>query len=228
MPVISGRLVVPVLVCLALLVGIVDARVFMRIRGNTDVIIGSVGGTKVYDSDITVNGLLAKLRVYGFKEASEAVGSELLKRFGLEASAMREGAMVRLPDRFGVAWLFIIPGMTGDVSSAILIEAEASLDSGTPEWIFPELPSPPGFSAEFSAIDKESRFVLCSGTVGLPFSATISIACGLLERDGWVAVTPAKDKVSSILFAKGNNIALICATPRDSGGSSLLVMKSTR
>lgn len=228
MPAFSRAFVFSVGVLLVLQTGMVDARVFMKIRGDADVIVGSVGGTRVYESDIEVNGLSAKLRAYGFKDASETVGAELLKRFGLDASAMREGAMVRLPERFGTSWLFVIPGMTGDVSSAILIEAGDSFESGTPQWIFPELPLPPGFSAEFSAVDKESRFVMSCGSVGLPSSAAISMVCGIFERDGWIAATPAKDKVSSILFAKGDNIALVCATPRDGGGSSLLVMKSKR
>lgn len=205
----------------------VEGRVFMKIRGDADVVMSSGGGLKIYDSDIEVNGHSATLRVYGFKEGSETVGAHLLRRFGLEASAMREGAMVKLPKRFGASWLFVLPGMTGDVSSAILIESREGFASGTPQWVFPELPQPPAFSAEFSAVDKEARFAMCSGISGMPASAALSVMRGILERDGWVTVTPAKDKVSSLLFAKGDNVALVCTIPQESG-SSLLIMKSRR
>ncbi len=214
-------------VTFALLSTPVEARVFMKIRGDADVVMSSGGGSKVYESDIEVNGRSATLRVYGFKEGSEMVGATLLRRFDLDASAMLEGAMVKLPKQFGAAWLFVLPGMTGDVSSAILIESREGFASGTPQWVFPELPQPPGFSAEFSAVDKESRFVMCSGSFGMPASAALSVMRGIFERDGWVTATPAKDKVSSLLFAKGDNVALACTIPQESG-SSLLVMKSRR
>ncbi len=205
----------------------VEGRVFMKIRGDADIVMSSGGGSRIYESNIEVNGRSATLRVYGFKDGSETVGTHLLKRFGLDASAMLEGAMIKLPERFGASWLFVLPGMTGDVSSAILIESREEFASGTPQWVFPELPQPPGFSAEFSAVDKESRFVMCTGSSGMPASAALSVMQGILERDGWMTVTPAKNKVSSLLFAKGDNVALACTTPRESG-SSLLVMKSWR
>ena len=205
----------------------VEARVFMKIRGDADVVMSSGGGSKVYESDIEVNGCSATLRVYSFKEGSETVGAHLLRRFGLDASAMLEGARVKLPKRFGASWFFVLPGMTDDVSSAILIESGEGFASGTPQWVFPELPQPPGFSTEFSATDKESRFVMCSGSSGMPAATTLSVMRGILARDGWVTATPAKDKVSSLLFAKGDNVALACAIPQESG-SSLLVMKSRR
>ncbi len=214
-------------VTLVLLTLPVNGRVFMKIRGDSDVVMNSGGGAKIYESDIEVNGRLATLRVYGFKEGSETVGTHLLKGFGLDAAAMLEGAMIKLPKRFGASWLFVLPGMTGDVSSAILIESSEGFASGAPEWVFPELPQPPGFIAELTAVDKESRFVMCCGHSGMPASAALSGMRGILERDGWVTVTPAKDKVSSLLFEKGDHVALACAIPQESG-SSLLVMKSRR
>lgn len=214
-------------ISVALLTTPVAARVFMKIRGDADVVMSSAGGSTVYESSIEVNGRAATLRTYAFKEGSEAVGPHLLQRFGLDASAMLEGAMVKLPKQYGASWLFVLPGMTDDVSSAILIESKEGFAAGTPQWAFPELPQPPGFTAEFSALDKESRFVMCSGSSAMPESVALSVMRGILERDGWMTVTPAKDKVSSLLFAKGDNVALACAIPQESG-SSLLVMKSRR
>lgn len=227
MPGLSRSSVFLFCIAVALLTTPAEGRVFMKIRGDADVVMSSSGGSTVYESNIEVNGRAATLRVYSFKEGSEAVGAHLLRRFGLDASAMLEGAMVKLPKRYGASWLFLLPGMTDDVSSVILIESAESFASGTPQWAFPELPQPPGFSAEFSAVDKESRFVMCSGSSAMPAPVALSVMRGILERDGWVSATPAKDKVSSLLFAKGDDVALACTIPQESG-SSLLVMKSRR
>lgn len=222
----SQRLLPVALVFLVLCATIAIGRVSMRIRGDANANLASAGGKQVHAADIEVNGQAASLRVFGFEEGSETVGVTLMTRFGLDASTLREGAMFKLPARYGSAWLFLLPGMTGDVASAIFIEAQGTL-AGTPQWLFPSLPQPAGLTLTFSARDKESGMVLCSGHSAQPATVAMSVLRGVLARDGWTPATPASDRVSAVFFVKGANIALISASPQETG-SGLLLMASQR
>lgn len=220
------RLLLVALVFLVLSATITNGRVSMRIWGNANAILASAGGKQVHAADIEVNGESATLRVFGFEEGSETVGATLMTRFGLDASTLREGAMFKLPARYGAAWLFVLPGMTGDVASAIFIEAQGAL-AGTPQWLFPQLGQPAGFTLTFSARDKESNMILCSGRSTMPAMVAMSVLRGVLTRDGWTPATPASDRVSSVFFVKGENIVLVSASPQETG-SGLLLMASQR
>lgn len=211
---------------LALRVPDAVARVSMRIRGDANMILASAGGTQVHAADVEVNGQPATLRVFGFEEGSEAVGSTLMTRFGLDAAAMREGAMLKLPARYGAAWLFVLPGMTGDVASAIFIEARGAV-TASPPWLFPQLPKPAGFTLTFSALDKETGVALCSGRSSMPVEASMAMLRRMLVADGWVAATPASERVTAVFFVKGEDVALVSASPLETG-SGLLLMASRR
>ena len=203
------------------------ADVFLKISGNSGAIVESVGGSQVYAGPVKVNGVEAKIEVYAFKELSETVGRSLLKRFGLDAGQMREGALVKLPPKFGHAWVFILPGMTGDVSSAILIQAESALSAESAPWIFPDLPPPPGFTPEFSVSDGKSRLDLCIGASEMQAGVAMQVMSGVLTRAGWTLATPAGKNLSSALFAHGNDVAAVSVIPRETG-CSVLVMKNSK
>lgn len=203
------------------------ADVFLKISGNSSAVIESVGGSRVYGGPVKVNGVEAKIEVYAFKELSETVGRSLLKRFGLDAGRMREGALVKLPPKFGHAWVFILPGMTGDASSAILIEAESALSVESAQWIFPDIPPPPGFTPEFSVSDAKSRMDLCIGVSETQAGVSMQVMAGVLTRAGWTLATPAGKNLSSALFANGNDVATVSVIPRETG-CSVLVMKSSK
>jgi hypothetical protein len=55
----------------------------------------------------------------------------------------------------------------------------------------------------------------------------MQVVAGQFSRAGWTAATPAADKVSAVLFTRGDDVALVCAVPRESG-SALLIMKRDR
>ena len=221
------RMLQPAIVVLFLLsTTAVVARVSMRIRGDATMILTSAGGTQVHAADIEVNGQPAALRVFGFEDGSETVGATLMTRFGLDASVRREGAMFKLPARYGSAWLFVLPGMTGDVASAIFIEARGAV-TVPPPWLFPQLPQPSGFTLSFSALDKETGVALCSGHSPMPVAASMAMLRQLLVGDGWTAVTPASERVSAVFFVKGEDVALVSASPIETG-CGLLLMASRR
>lgn len=204
-----------------------DARVFMKMSGDPYVVVESAGGTRVYEADIKVNGIDAKLDVYSFKEFSETVGRTLLQRVGLNSKVMREGAIVKLPKEYGHAWLFVLPGMTGDVSSAIVINGASDLSSGEPRWVFADLTQPPGFTPEFSGEDRESGMAVSIGASEMQAGVAMRVVSGILTRAGWAAATPAAERTSSVLFSRGDEVAVVCTLPRDCG-SSLLVMKKSK
>lgn len=204
-----------------------DARVFMKVSGDPYAVVESAGGSRIYRADVKVNGIDAKLNVYAFKAFSETVGRTLLQRFGLNPGDMREGAIVKLPAAFGHAWLFVLPGMTGDVTSAMLIDGASDLSSGEPRWVFADLAQPPGFTPEFSGEDRESGMAVSIGSSEMQAGVAMRVVSGILNRAGWSAATPAAERTSSVLFARGDDVAVVCALPRDRG-SSVLVMKKSK
>jgi len=223
-----SRLVCAVL--LACLSGPPDAaaRVSLRLPGDVRMILAAAGGTQVYAADVAFNGRPATLRAFVFDADIERVGAEVLTRLGLDAGGRRAGAMLKVPGSFGAGWLFLLPGMTGDVASGILIEPRGPDRGMHPEWLFTGLQQPSGLTLGFSAWDQESRFALGAGVTHLPPAAALAVLRGSLERAGWTAATPASESVSAVFFAKGDEVALASSSPREAGGGRWLLMTTRR
>ena len=107
-----------------------EARVSLRVGGNAPVVLEAAGGAVVHAGDYRVNGIEARVEVFAFKDAQPGLAASLLRRFGLEPGAAADAAMVRLPAKYGRAWLLTLPGMTADVASAMLVQAEGDLAAG--------------------------------------------------------------------------------------------------
>ena len=90
-----------------------EARVSLRIGGNAPVVLEAAGGAVVHAGDYRVNGIEARVEVLAFKDAQPGLAASLLRRFGLEPGAAADAAMVRLPAKYGRAWLLTLPGQTG-------------------------------------------------------------------------------------------------------------------
>ena len=218
-------LVVLVLALLALAPA--EARVSLRVGGNAPAALEAAGGAVVHAGDYRVNGIEARVEVFSFKDASPDLAASLLRRLGLEPAAAADAAMMRLPPKYGRAWLFVLPGMTADVASAVLVQAEGDLAAGVPEWPFPDIAQTPGFTLEFSGTSRASGLSVCAGVHNLQAGAAMQVVTGQFRRAGWTTATPAADKVSAVLFARGDDVALVCTVPRESG-SALLIMKRSR
>ena len=203
------------------------ARVSLRIGGNAPVVLEAAGGAVVHAGDYRVNGIEARVEVFAFKDAQPGLAASLLRRFGLEPGVAADAAMVRLPAKYGRAWLLTLPGMTADVASAMLVQAEGDLAAGAPQWPFPDIALTPGLALDFSGTSRASGLSVCTGRHELQAGAAMQVVAGQFSRAGWTAATPAADKVSAVLFTRGDDVALVCAVPRESG-SALLIMKRDR
>lgn len=216
-----------VIVFALLVLASAEARVSMRIGGNAPAVLETAGGAVVYAGDYRVNGIEARVEVFAFKEAQPDLASSLLRRFGLESGAAAEAAMARLPAQYGRTWLFVLPGMTADVVSAVLVQAERDLATGTPTWPFADIAQTPGLTLEFSGVSRASGLSVCTGHHNLQAGAAMQVVTRQFRSAGWAAATPAADNVSAVLFARGDDVALVCAVPRETG-SALLIMKRGR
>jgi hypothetical protein len=205
----------------------VEARVSLRIGGNAPVVLEAAGGAVVHAADYRVNGIEARVEVFAFKDAQPDLAASLLRRLGLEPDAAAGAAMVRLPAKYGRAWLLVLPGMTADVASAVLVQAEGDLAAGAPEWPFPDIAQTPGFTLEFSGTSRASGLSVCTGLHNLQAGAAMQVVADQFRRAGWTAATPAADKVSAVLFTRGDDVALVCTVPRETG-SALLIMKRSQ
>ncbi len=214
-------------VLLLILLPFAQARVSMRIAGSAPVILEAAGGSSVHAADYSVNGIDAHVAVFAFKDASSDLAASLLRRLGVETNVAASAPMARLPARYGRAWIAVLPGMGGGAASAVLVEAAGDLAQGRPQWAFGDIPQPPGFSLEFSATSRATDLSVCVGRHDLQAGAAVQVAADLLARSGWAAATPAAGKVSAALFARGDDVALVCAIPRERG-SALLIMKRSR
>ncbi|MGI5870339.1 MAG: hypothetical protein ACOX9C_12975 [Kiritimatiellia bacterium] len=201
-----------------------EARVSLRMGARAPVVLEAAGGAVAHAGDYRVNGVEARVEVFAFKEAQPDLAPSLLRRFGLEPETVADKALVRLPAQYGQVWLLMLPGMTADVALAVLVKAEGDLASGSPHWPFSDIAQTPGLALDFSATSRATGLSICTGRHELQAGAAMQVAAGQLRRAGWAPATPAADKVSAALFARGDEVALVCAVPRDSG-SSLLIMK---
>jgi len=203
--------IVALLLC-GSLCNFVFADVFVRTTRAAAVL---AGGTTVYSAEAEVNGLPVTLAVNLYYGASGRTVS---------------GALTQTSGSKHI----VIPSPTGPAT--IVITIDGTTRGGAPTTA--GLPDIPDFTPGFSAFNHDTKTRTAVGSSPFAPESAMRSAAAALARQGWVGATPGTTAPTSghpsiggnylspscAFFTKGNATALVGATPRADGTSSLIIM----
>jgi hypothetical protein len=194
----------------------VAAAVFVKYPAAASLALDAAGGVSVYSADVEINGATAQLSVRVFTDSARQNLPNVLKK--LEAAAANASSKSRQAAK---AALCVVESPVGPASIIIEISGEIGAD---PRWNLSGIAQPDGFDLEFSATDKTGKTRLCSGASELSPGTMSRRLADSFAGQGWDSATPAAGEVACAFFIKSGRMALASATPREGGGSSVLVM----
>ena len=170
-----------------------NAEVFLRFARGPDSILSNLGGSKVYQSKVQINGSKGELSSYIFNLRSDVTANRLAKK--LKLPKPKAGAAIMLDaTKKSLTRYFIIqaPGLQ-DSTLVTALEQKSSIfrrpPSGSPPW--PDEIPVLNASARFTArCDKTRTTFLCAVSHSSTPEQAVTEASALLAGEGWAEMLP--------------------------------------
>ena len=195
-----------------------DARVFLlwgsassSSRGLT-----SLGGTRAYKADVTINQGSGSVAIYGFHKGLDQLLPEMLSAFKFTSFDYHGGSMASgstMND--DTVTRFIIVQMT-DVQRTLVFTIEQSAsesdDSAQPpeKHLMPELPAFPGSSPTFYARDENTGMSIAMSTVLAEPMSIREFYGASLSASGWMQMFPSQSNDAGMtVFLNKNEVACV-------------------
>jgi len=171
-----------------------------------------LGGTRVYHTDVQINGTSGTLAAFVFTDASAKVAINLTRLWGLPAPDPFGASMITHADNRMLYRLLIMPSADSSESCVALAFMQPLRDAARakePEWPadWPGLNATPHFSAACALT--RTTFVTADSPV--PPDSAVQEASRSFQRQGWSESLPASAADFTIL-AKGRKHCIIFAT----------------
>ena len=201
-----------------------QGEVFLRVPRTAGAVLSGLGGDKVYETAIQVNGAAGTLEAYAFAGTmAPELGARVAGQLGLPALVPRSGGTMLTMSRNGkVCKVLVLPSVGGrDQCVALVIEqreAEVSqAKAGRPAW--PE--GVPAFDATpvFTAVSEKTRTTFLTAETTAAPDAAASSAIAALTQAGYGEATPKG--ASCRIFSSGRRQAVLFAEQADNGKTNV-------
>jgi len=220
----TARLVV----LLVLLVPALDADVFWRMPSDAGTALRTLGGARVYTTDVEVNGAPGTLAAYAFSESPATLTLRLSRQFGLPPTATAQrSALLTHSDKNSLQRLLVLPSPAGRDDCVVLAFEQSLRHAATavqqpPVWPdgLPTLNATPRFTA--LCANTRTRFVTAATDVAP--EAAMQDAARILTGAGWRETTPVAPTFK--LFVSGRKQCLLFAhAPSPSEGTLISLLQ---
>jgi len=199
------------------------AEVFWRLPKQADTVLRQMDGSRVYTTDVQLNGTPGTLTAYAFGTSASRVSADLSRRLGLPAPAPAGAAFFSHAEKNRLHRFFVLPSPAGNETCVVLafdqsLRAFAHARQEPPAWPdgLPALNATPLFSA-VCALTRTS-FV----TADSPASpeAAADEAAQTLRGAGWAEALPAAATFK--LFASGRKQCALFASRNPQTGQTTI------
>ena len=191
-----------------------SAEIFWRLPKTSDTVLRQMGGTRVYATDVRLNGAPGTLTAYTFDSSPALrVSAGLSRSFGLAAPASSGALFLTHAEKDSLSRLFVLPSPSGSETCVVLafdqsLRNAAKARENPPAWPdgLPALDATPVFSAVCALT--RTTFVTADSPVAP--EAAAQEAAQVLRSAGWVETTPATATFK--IFASGRKQCVLLAT----------------
>ena len=192
----------------------------------------TAGGTSVYRSEIDLNGTDARLSVFSFEHAADALVAKLSRLFANASFSFKGGTMAfGLLTEGHLAVRFLVIQLTNE-SQTLVVKIEQSADDyekslKPPEkHLLSQIPEFPGSKPQFYARNKDSDMQLASSSTASTAADVNTFYESLLPAAGWEK--PLTNTSSLQLYMKGSAVCMVlCSQPDRTGTSTITLLHKT-
>ena len=199
------------------------AEVFWRLPKTSDAVLKQLGGTRVYATDVLVNGTPGSLCAYAFDQPVARTSADLSRGFGLPKPAAPGAALLTHAEKEHLYRLLVLPSPGGGDSSVVLafdqpLSSAARAGQAPADWPAgcPALNATPVFSAVCATT--HTTFVSAE-SASSPESA-VQEAVQTLVGAGWGETTPGTDTFR--IFVSGKKQCVVLATRNQQTGRTAI------
>lgn len=199
--------------------------VFLRRPRSCSAAMEALGGVRLEESAVEVNGATGVLRVYAFERAAAALAADAdreLRAAGGDAPG--DGSFcidwARRTGRNNAADTLLVVPCGAERSAqclAFVLEADAP---GTPRWPWSDLTPPADAQPAFAARIGRGRAGFVSGVCGLSPAAAGAAWRDVLDAAGWTTASPAPEVTSLILCVREDETLALLVLPPEGGTSN--------
>jgi len=189
------------------------AEVFWRLPKTADAFLNRLGGTRVYATDVLVNGTRGTLGAYAFGVPAADISAHLSRRFGLPPQAAAGAALLTHAEKEHVYRLFVLPSPSGEETCIVFAFDQplrnAARARQTPvEW--PEGCPTLNATPVFSAVCAMTRTTFVTADSADSPEGALKEAAQALGGAGWGETTPGTDTFK--IFVSGKKHCVVLAT----------------
>ena len=171
------------------------ADVFWRLPKTAGAALEQMGGTRVYATDVQLNGAPGTLTAYAFGASGTLIGNQLSRRFGLPAPAPSGAALFTHAEKDRLRRFFVLPSPAGGDACVVLAFDQSLRDLARggqkpPAW--PEgLPPLSDATPVFSAVCALTRTSFVTADSPAAPETAAQEAARALRDAGWSEAAPA-------------------------------------
>ncbi len=195
-----------------------QAEVFWRVPKTSDTVLRQMGGTRIYATDVLLNGSPGTLATYTFdRSPAFRVSADLARSFGLASPATSGGLFLTHAEKDRLSRLFILPSPSGSEACVVLafdqtLRDAANARANPPAWPngLPSLAATP----VFSAVCALTRTTFVTAESAAAPEAAAQEAAHALRDAGWAETTPATATFKIFTAGKKQCVLLASRNPQ--------------
>ena len=201
------------------------ADVFWRIPRKTDTLIQQLGGTRLYATDVRLNGAPGKLSAYACAASASQTGADLSRQFGLPPAKPFTAPFITHAEKNRLYRFLVLPS-AADAESCLVLTFEQSLRDAA-------APSPPSWpdgtpalnaTPTFTAVCALTRTTFVTAETAAAPEAALQEAAALLTQAGWAPARPSAPAL--ICFTQGRKqCALFASAHPKTGQTSISLLQ---
>jgi hypothetical protein len=197
--------------------------VFWRIPAPADSALQELGGSRVYATEVQINGAPGSLSVHVIGEAAPQVRARLAKKLGLAEAATAGGAFLTSSDKGRVTRFLVLPSAAGEEACVTLTISQSAADAARARQKPAEWPSGvPALAATplFSAVCAATRTAFVTAETGASPEAAIQDAAGAMRQAGWSETRPSTPAFR--ILVSGRKTCLLSASRDEKTGTTTI------
>lgn len=188
------------------------AEVFWRIPKRSETVLEQMGGTRVYATEVRLNGTPGTLTAYAFDSAPSQTGPALSRQLGLPAAA---GVPLQLlhAEKGRLVRLWVLPSASGSDASLILSFSQSLRDAERARRELPAWPDDlPALNATpvFSAVCEQTHSTFVTAETSATPESAVREAAQALAGEGWAEAVPSG--ATFRLFSQGYKQCVLFAS----------------
>jgi len=199
------------------------AEVFWRIPKRSDTVLEQMGGTRVYETAVRLNGAPGTLTAYAFEAAPAQTAPDLARRLGLPVTTPAGGSLLLHAEKGRLVLLLVLPAASGNDATLILAFSQTLRDAARVRQEPPEWPEDmPALNATpvFSAICEKTRSTFVTAETAASPESAVEEAAQALAGAGWTEAVPSGSTFK--LFAEGRRQCVLFASSSPQTGSTTI------